>query len=63
MTNCVRIFPATAIQFSSFEYYKKLIPLHADRKDLTPLQRLGAGAMAGITGIFFFLIVLKGFVI
>mmetsp|Transcript_4802 Transcript_4802/g.6707 ORF Transcript_4802/g.6707 Transcript_4802/m.6707 type:complete len:401 (+) Transcript_4802:59-1261(+) len=50
-TNCVRIFPTSAIQFYSYEQYKKIIPLSPGKSELTPLQRLLAGGMAGITAL------------
>ncbi|KAL6051686.1 hypothetical protein QOT17_019044 [Balamuthia mandrillaris] len=47
-TNVIRIVPASAIQFFSYEQYKRLI---FGNQDLGPLQRLLAGGMTGITAL------------
>eukprot|EP01102_Stenamoeba_stenopodia_P020405 TRINITY_DN7918_c0_g1_i1.p1 TRINITY_DN7918_c0_g1~~TRINITY_DN7918_c0_g1_i1.p1 ORF type:complete len:355 (-),score=56.56 TRINITY_DN7918_c0_g1_i1:9-1073(-) len=49
--NCVRIFPTSAIQFFSYESYKRKLPLREGNKELTHLQRLLAGGSAGITAL------------
>jgi solute carrier family 25 phosphate transporter 23/24/25/41 len=49
-TNIIRIFPYSAVQFAAYEFFKtKLIPVGKD--DLTPLLRLLAGGMAGVTSV------------
>lgn len=53
--NCVRIFPASALQFYCYETYKRIYleeVLYArGQTDLTPLQRLIPGGLAGITAL------------
>jgi solute carrier family 25 phosphate transporter 23/24/25/41 len=52
--NCVRIFPTSALQFYCYETYKRMLLDHyTTQKDLTPLQRLYAGGMAGISALIF----------
>jgi len=49
-TNCVRIVPYSAVQFSAYTIYKKaLIP--EGSTDLGTFRRLTAGAMAGVTSV------------
>uniref|UniRef100_A0A060SZU5 ARAD1C03410p n=1 Tax=Blastobotrys adeninivorans TaxID=409370 RepID=A0A060SZU5_BLAAD len=50
-TNCIRIVPYSAVQFSSYTVYKKFL-LGTSRKDLDTVERLSAGALAGITSVF-----------
>ncbi|OLL22099.1 putative mitochondrial carrier [Neolecta irregularis DAH-3] len=48
-TNCIRIIPYSAVQFTAYSIYKKLL---ADRNgDLGTFRKLGAGAFAGITSV------------
>lgn len=48
-TNCIRIVPYSAVQFSSYTVYKKLL---ADESgDMGTIRRLCAGAMAGVTSV------------
>ncbi|RPB16580.1 mitochondrial carrier [Morchella conica CCBAS932] len=49
-TNCIRIVPYSAVQFSSYGIYKKLL-LPEGSNDLGTFRRLTAGAMAGITSV------------
>ncbi|KAL7266567.1 hypothetical protein RUND412_010885 [Rhizina undulata] len=49
-TNCIRIVPYSAVQFSSYTVYKKLL-LPEGQPDLTTPRRLAAGAMAGVTSV------------
>ncbi|PRP81223.1 hypothetical protein PROFUN_02057 [Planoprotostelium fungivorum] len=49
-TNIVRIVPYSAAQFAAFEQFKKMLTKPGE-KDLTPLNRLNAGAMAGIVSV------------
>lgn len=52
-TNVIRIAPYSAIQFMSYEKYKKKF-LEKDGEDavhLTPVQNLVAGGMAGVTSL------------
>jgi len=49
-TNIIRIVPYSAAQFAAFEKFKKLLTKPGE-KDLTPLNRLNAGAMAGIVSV------------
>jgi len=48
-TNVIRIFPYSAIQFAAYEQFKKI--LLREKNDLTPLERLSAGAMAGVVSV------------
>ena len=48
LLNITRVFPYSAIQFSSYDAYK--VALRGDSKaKLSPLERLTAGALAGMT--------------
>lgn len=53
--NCIRIFPNQAIKFMSYEQLSRRISHHlidnGGDGQLTPLLRLGAGAVAGIIGM------------
>jgi len=49
-TNVVRIFPYSAVQFASYEWFAQLL-LPEGTNDLTPLLRLTAGALAGLTSV------------
>jgi solute carrier family 25 phosphate transporter 23/24/25/41 len=53
--NCLRIFPNSALQFFSYETYKKFVIEHwmkpRGKKDLTPTLRLVVGGCAGITAL------------
>jgi len=49
-TNVIRIAPYSAIQFLSYEKYKKLLT-GEDRIHLTPTENLLAGGMAGVTSL------------
>ncbi|ANB14489.1 hypothetical protein AWJ20_2082 [Sugiyamaella lignohabitans] len=52
--NCVRIVPYSAVQFSSYTIYKNFLLSRtpsSKRVDLDTLERLGAGALAGITSV------------
>lgn len=49
-TNCIRIIPYSAVQFSAYSVYKKLFE-KTPGADLAPLQRLVCGGMAGITSV------------
>ncbi|KAG0636553.1 mitochondrial carrier domain-containing protein [Tuber brumale] len=49
-TNCIRIVPYSAVQFSSYTIYKRLL-LPEGGSDLGTLRRLCAGAMAGVTSV------------
>ena len=46
-TNVIKITPETAIKLSANDYIKRL--LVADLDDITPVQRLISGALAGAT--------------
>ncbi|KAG4303439.1 hypothetical protein PCK1_000403 [Pneumocystis canis] len=48
--NCLRIFPYSAVQFASYAIYKELLT-HDGKTELNTLQRLTAGALAGITSV------------
>lgn len=48
-TNIIRIFPYSAVQFASYERFKKL--LTEDGKPFTPSKRFIAGAFAGIASV------------
>ena len=47
LSNVIRITPASAFQFFFYDCFKKLF--FGERKDLHPLERLGAGGFAGMT--------------
>ncbi|KAF3394999.1 60S ribosomal protein L18-B [Talaromyces pinophilus] len=49
-TNCIRIIPYSAVQFGSYNFYKKFIEA-TPGADLNPVQRLYCGALAGITSV------------
>jgi solute carrier family 25 phosphate transporter 23/24/25/41 len=51
--NCVRIVPYSAVQFSSYTIYKSVLLSNTprERTDLDTIERLGAGALAGITSV------------
>ncbi|PGH21598.1 hypothetical protein AJ80_03031 [Polytolypa hystricis UAMH7299] len=49
-TNCIRIIPYSAVQFGSYSFYKKLIEPYPGA-DLTALNRLFCGGVAGITSV------------
>ncbi|KAI9740949.1 MAG: hypothetical protein M1818_004555 [Claussenomyces sp. TS43310] len=51
-TNCVRIVPYSAVQFGSYNFYKKFFE-PVPGADLTSLSRLICGGAAGITSVFF----------
>ncbi|KAH6608836.1 mitochondrial carrier, partial [Trichoderma cornu-damae] len=52
-TNCIRIVPYSAVQFSSYNFYKRSFFEPYLGTDLTPLARLICGGIAGITSVFF----------
>ncbi|UNI15610.1 hypothetical protein JDV02_002129 [Purpureocillium takamizusanense] len=52
-TNCIRIVPYSAVQFSSYNFYKRNIFEPYPGADLAPLTRLVCGGVAGITSVFF----------
>lgn len=47
MTNVVRVVPYAATQFASYDFYKNLLISHEG--PLTNIERLSAGALAGMT--------------
>jgi len=49
-TNIVRIVPYSAAQFAAFEHFKRVL-IKEGENDLTPLNRLNAGALAGIVSV------------
>lgn len=51
-SNCIRIVPYSAIQFASYNFYKRFFESNPG-SPLNPLQRLSCGAIAGITSVFF----------
>ncbi|KAK5105238.1 hypothetical protein LTS08_001513 [Lithohypha guttulata] len=51
-TNCIRIVPYSAVQFGSFNLYKRFVE-HTTGTDLTSLGRLLCGGCAGITSVTF----------
>ncbi|SPJ75395.1 related to mitochondrial carrier protein [Fusarium torulosum] len=51
-TNCIRIVPYSAVQFSSYNFYKRNIFERHPGADLAPLTRLVCGGLAGITSVF-----------
>lgn len=51
-TNCIRIVPYSAVQFGSYNFYKRFIE-PSPGADLSPLRRLVCGGAAGITSVTF----------
>lgn len=51
-TNCIRIVPYSAVQFSSYNFYKRNLFESQPGADLTPLLRLVCGGIAGVTSVF-----------
>ncbi|KAF9584201.1 hypothetical protein BGW38_007253 [Lunasporangiospora selenospora] len=51
-TNVIRIVPYSAVQFASYEQFKKLL-MEPGKHDLDTPRRLAAGAMAGLTSVAF----------
>ena len=49
-SNCIRIVPYSAIQFASYNFYKRFFE-HTPGAPLDPIQRLTCGAIAGITSV------------
>lgn len=52
-TNCIRIVPYSAVQFGSYGFYKRTLFESSPGADLTPLERLICGGIAGITSVTF----------
>ncbi|KAK3682179.1 mitochondrial carrier domain-containing protein [Podospora appendiculata] len=52
-TNCIRIVPYSAVQFGSYNFYKRRLFERHPGDSLTPLMRLTCGGMAGITSVTF----------
>lgn len=50
-TNCIRIVPYSAVQFSSYNFYKRSIFESYPDAPLAPLTRLVCGGLAGITSV------------
>ncbi|TEY82582.1 hypothetical protein BOTCAL_0028g00030 [Botryotinia calthae] len=51
-TNCIRIVPYSAVQFGSYNFYKKFFET-TPGADLGSFKRLICGGAAGITSVFF----------
>ncbi|KAM0158549.1 hypothetical protein ACHAPC_010247 [Botrytis cinerea] len=51
-TNCIRIVPYSAVQFGSYNFYKKFFET-TPGADLGSFRRLICGGAAGITSVFF----------
>lgn len=51
-TNCVRIVPYSAVQFGSYNVYKRFMEPYPGA-DLDPIRRLFCGGCAGITSVTF----------
>ncbi|KAL5364564.1 mitochondrial carrier domain-containing protein [Aspergillus floccosus] len=49
-TNCIRIIPYSAVQFGSYNFYKKFAE-PSPNADLSPMRRLICGGAAGITSV------------
>ncbi|PYH97775.1 solute carrier family 25 member 42 [Aspergillus ellipticus CBS 707.79] len=49
-TNCIRIIPYSAVQFGSYNFYKKFAE-SSPNGELSPLRRLVCGGAAGITSV------------
>ncbi|KAJ5178945.1 Mitochondrial carrier protein [Penicillium capsulatum] len=48
-TNCIRIIPYSAVQFGSYNFYKKFA--ESPDGEMTPARRLVCGGIAGITSV------------
>ncbi|KAH7148967.1 solute carrier family 25 member 42 [Dactylonectria macrodidyma] len=51
-TNCIRIVPYSAVQFSSYNFYKRTFFEGSPGADLSAFKRLVCGGIAGITSVF-----------
>ena len=51
-TNCIRIIPYSAVQFGSYNIYKRFAE-PSPGADLDPIRRLVCGGLAGITSVTF----------
>lgn len=51
-TNCIRIVPYSAVQFSCYNFYKRIIFESYPGADLAPVTRLVCSGIAGITSVF-----------
>lgn len=49
-TNCIRIVPYSAVQFGSYNFYKRFLE-PTPGADLSPIRRLVCGGAAGITSV------------
>ncbi|KAE8144941.1 mitochondrial carrier domain-containing protein [Aspergillus avenaceus] len=49
-TNCIRIIPYSAVQFGSYNFYKRFAE-PSPNADLSPIRRLICGGAAGITSV------------
>ncbi|GES62721.1 putative mitochondrial carrier protein [Aspergillus terreus] len=49
-TNCIRIIPYSAVQFGSYNFYKKFAE-PSPNAELSPMRRLICGGAAGITSV------------
>lgn len=52
-TNCIRIVPYSAVQFGSYNFYKRSIFEAYPGADLSPFMRLTCGGLAGVTSVTF----------
>ncbi|KAH8671064.1 solute carrier family 25 member 42 [Xylariales sp. PMI_506] len=51
-TNCIRIVPYSAVQFGSYNLYKRWFFETYPGASLSPIERLVCGGIAGITSVF-----------
>ncbi|KAI5927038.1 solute carrier family 25 member 42 [Camillea tinctor] len=52
-TNCIRIVPYSAVQFGSYNLYKRYFFETTPGAVMSPFERLICGGIAGITSVFF----------
>ncbi|KAI1502841.1 mitochondrial carrier domain-containing protein [Biscogniauxia marginata] len=52
-TNCIRIVPYSAVQFGSYNLYKRSFFEKYPGAGMSPFERLICGGIAGITSVFF----------
>ncbi|KAI1332565.1 mitochondrial carrier domain-containing protein [Xylariaceae sp. FL0255] len=52
-TNCIRIVPYSAVQFGSYNLYKRHFFETSPGKVMSPIERLFCGGIAGITSVCF----------
>ncbi|KAF2966954.1 hypothetical protein GQX73_g6632 [Xylaria multiplex] len=52
-TNCIRIVPYSAVQFGSYNLYRRQFFEREPGMTMSPIERLFCGGVAGVTSVFF----------